>query len=70
MGSILSRVDLRQVAKDDDILLAGVGTRSETRGAATTVTSTREGAIEASALSSSKKGAVEKVARRFSDTIA
>ena len=75
MGSLLSRVDSRQVAKDDDILSAGGVIRSKTQREATSVTSevvsAREGAVEVSALSlssSSKKSAKEKVARRFSDT--
>ena len=75
MGSLLSRVDSRQVAKDDDIVSAGGGIRNKTQREATSVTSevvsAREGAVEVSALSlssSSKKSAKEKVARRFSDT--
>ena len=77
MGSILSRVDSRQVAKDDDILSAGGVIKNKTKREATSasvtseVESAREGAVEVSALSlssSSKKSAKEKVARRFSDT--
>ena len=75
MGSLLSRVDSRQVAKDDDIVSAGGGIRNKTQREATSVTSevvsARERAVEVSALSlssSSKKSAKEKVARRFSDT--
>ncbi len=72
MGSILSRVDSRQVAKDDKNSSARVQARSETQQIGTTVTSqisTREGVSEASSLSLSKKSAAEKVARRITDAI-